>query len=172
MVYERVAALSTVYSGWIRLDANEAFSDPHEFLKVAESLRSFRIQFIEQPLPAEHADDYLMIKGRCPFPLFADESVTDKEVTSFYKERFHGVNIKLMKSGGVYKAMGQLKAARALGLKTMLGCMVETSLGISWALHLASLADFFDLDGHLLLATDPFNLIQEDEGKLIWPEYH
>ena len=68
MVYERVAALSTVYSGWIRLDANEAFSDPHEFLKVAESLRSFRIQFIEQPLPAEHADDYLMIKGRCPFP--------------------------------------------------------------------------------------------------------
>ncbi|HAZ12313.1 MAG: hypothetical protein A2X86_03660 [Bdellovibrionales bacterium GWA2_49_15] len=171
-VYERVAALAAVYSGWIRLDANEAFTDPHEFLRVAESLKPFRIQFIEQPLPADRGDDYLLIKGKSPFPLFADESVTDKEITSYHKERFHGVNIKLMKSGGIFKAMGQLKSARALGLKTMLGCMVETSLGISWAMQLACLADFFDLDGHLLLAADPFNLVQEDQGKLIWPEYH
>ncbi|MBI2518928.1 MAG: dipeptide epimerase [Bdellovibrio sp.] len=171
-VFERVAALSAVYNGWIRVDANEAFSDANEFLKVAESLKPFRIQFIEQPLPADHFEDYKRIKGKSPFPLFADESITDKEIISFHKDRFHGVNIKLMKSGGIFKAMGQLKAARSLGLKTMLGCMVETSLGISWAMHLASLADFYDLDGHLLLAADPFNLIQEDEGKLIWPEYH
>ncbi len=171
-VYERVNALASVYSGWIRVDANEAFSNAQDFLKVAESLKSLRIQFIEQPLPAKQSDDYLLIKEKSPFPIFADESVTHQEITSFYKDRFHGVNIKLMKSGGIFKAMGQLKAARALGLKTMLGCMVETSLGISWAMQLACLADYFDLDGHLLLAKDPFNLIQEEEGKLIWPEYH
>jgi glutamate racemase len=82
------------------------------------------------------------------------------------KNQFHGVNVKLMKSGSYQTGIQQLKEARRLGMQTMIGCMVETSLGISSALCLTSLTDFIDLDGHLIVSNEPFHLIDERGGML------
>ena len=83
---------------------------------------------------------------------------------------FDGVNIKIMKSGGLLCAVSQMQTARDLGLKVMLGCMVESSLGISYALALSSLGDYFDLDGFLFLKEDPFSLVEEKGGELFFPK--
>jgi len=156
------------YEGKIRLDANEGFKNPDEVLLFLEKFKKAPIEFVEQPLSAEAHNDYLYLKKMTPFPLIADESLTSNDVTSYYKERFHGVNIKLMKAGGYMKALRQIKQARELRLKTMLGCMIETSLGISCAMNVAHRVDYFDLDGHLLLEKDPFNQIEEENGKLFY----
>ena len=134
----------------LRIDANEAFqttSDVMNFISAFPDLN--RIEFLEQPLPASFHEEALELKKHSPVILIADESVTKEDIGTYYTERFHGVNIKLMKSGGYLKGLKQLRQAKILGLKTMLGCMVETSLGISSALQLAGGVDYFDLDGFL-----------------------
>ena len=98
--------------------------------------------------------------------IFADESVQDGRIIDDFQLGFHGINVKLSKAGGYYKAQRQLKEARELGLKTMLGCMVESSLGISCAMNIAHGVDYFDLDGFLLLKEDPMKLVYEEMGKL------
>jgi len=164
--------LIKVYNGPIRVDANEAFPRAKDFLEFEKALGNIPIQFFEQPLPGSEIDGYLELKAKCRTPIFADESVTKEEIPENFPSMFHGVNIKIMKSGGIYRALGQLRQARSMGLKTMLGCMVETSLGISWAMYLGQFADYFDLDGHLFLKHDPFKRIEEDQGHLIWGGLH
>lgn len=154
------------YSGPLRLDANEAYTDPSEFLKLCEELKSLPIQLIEQPFKASDFESYREVKPKSLFPIFADESLTNGDVYPEFKELFHGVNVKLMKAGGYMRAVKQLRTARELGMMTMLGCMVETSLGISSAMHLASNVDFCDLDGFLLLTDDPFKAVSEENGLL------
>jgi glutamate racemase len=79
---------------------------------------------------------------------------------------FHGINVKLMKTGSLSRAVEMLRLARAAGLKTMIGCMVETSVGISAAMELESLADYMDLDGFMLLQEEPFRLVEEKGGRV------
>lgn len=166
--YSNVEAVLKCYDGKIRLDANESFQNPDEVLLFLEKFKKAPIELVEQPLPAEAHNEYLYLKKMTPFALFADESLTSNEVTSYYKERFHGVNIKLMKAGGYMRALRQIKQAREQRLKTMLGCMIETSLGISSAMNIGHRVDFFDLDGHLILEKDPYNQIEEENGRLFY----
>ncbi|NOT80087.1 MAG: hypothetical protein HOP07_13915 [Bacteriovoracaceae bacterium] len=153
----------------LRIDANESFMSARDTLNFLEKFKDInRIEFLEQPLSSSAHEESLELKQHSPVMLIADESVTNEEVNQYHVERFHGVNIKLMKSGGYLKALKQLRQAKRLGLKTMLGCMVETSLGISSALNIAAGVDYFDLDGCLLIKEDPYKLISEENGKIFY----
>jgi L-alanine-DL-glutamate epimerase-like enolase superfamily enzyme len=169
---EKDSALETVqeilksYNGLLRVDANESWTDVKGVLDFVQSVGAERLEFLEQPMPAHLVQESIELKKNCPCVLIADESITDGEINPSLVDSFDGVNVKLMKSGGYLKALKQLNKARSLGLKTMLGCMLETSLGISSALHIASEVDYLDLDGFLILKKDPFNLLREEAGIL------
>ncbi len=148
------------------VDANEAYSNPDILLGDLKKLASQNIEFIEQPFPATYFEEYKYLKNKSPFSVFADESITDEADFDYLAESFHGINVKLMKAGGYLNAIRLLKEARKRGLKTMIGCMVETGLGISSGLHLASLAHYLDLDSFLFLKKDPYPLVVEKDGLL------
>lgn len=152
----------------IRLDANEGWKTKEQALERLEWLALDRhIQFVEQPMPQTTApNDLVWLKERSPLPLFADESYHSANDLSHCAECFHGVNVKLVKTGGVSAGFEALKAARAAGLKTMIGCMIETSVLISAAAHLAELCDFLDLDGNLLTTNDPYAGVTAVSGML------
>jgi L-Ala-D/L-Glu epimerase len=142
----------------VRVDANEAWKTKEEALRNLEWLaRDPHIEFIEQPMPdGTPAADLAWLKSRSPLPLFADESYHHAGDAALCAECYHGVNVKLVKTGGVSGAYDALKAARKAGLKTMIGCMIETSVLISAAAHLAALTDHLDIDGNLLVSNDPY----------------
>ncbi|MBY0517389.1 MAG: dipeptide epimerase [Bacteriovoracaceae bacterium] len=148
----------------LRIDGNEGWSDLSEYLKFEEKLQGMNIEFIEQPFPAARKDMYLELHPKTPYIIMADESIEDTDNLDELKTMFRAVNIKLMKTGSLIKGRDFLIRARSLGLKTMVGCMVETGLGISYALHLAPWMDWADLDGFLLLKENPFPLVKEQEG--------
>jgi L-alanine-DL-glutamate epimerase-like enolase superfamily enzyme len=125
------------------------------------------LEFIEQPMPRDTSDaDLKWLKTRSPLPIFADESCHTVKDIPRCAECFHGVNVKLVKTGGVSMAYETLQAARKAGLKTMIGCMIETSVLISAAAHLAELADHLDIDGNLLITNDPYAGVTAKNGIL------
>ena len=154
------------FQGQIAIDGNEAWKDKEQALTFACSLPEDRILFLEQPMPASMRDEYQWLSLRAPMEIWGDESVLSNPDPDFWKSSFSGINVKLMKSGSFNNAIQMLKSAREAGLKTMVGCMVETSLGIYAAMQLESLADFMDLDGFLLLLNEPFGLLHEEGGKV------
>lgn len=168
---ESVSLLLKLHSGKVRIDGNECFKSAIEVLDFLSGLDHERIEFIEQPLDRSNFQEARKLRSQCPIMIMADESLQDGPVLDQFQEFFHGVNIKLQKSGGFIKAMNQLKQARMLGLKTMLGCMIESSLGISSAMAIGHGVDFFDLDGFLLLKKDPFDLVYEEKGNLYRRQY-
>lgn len=171
-LFDNVTALSRIYNGPIRIDANEDFKDPDSVLQVSKKLQGLNIQLLEQPMPAGFHDEYLYLKKHSPFELFADESLTNENITEYFTQRFHGINVKIMKCGGPLKALAHIRQAKRLGLKVMIGCMVESSVGISYGLHLSTLADYLDLDGHLFLQNDPSKVVSEDSGRLFLSDLH
>jgi L-alanine-DL-glutamate epimerase-like enolase superfamily enzyme len=148
----------------LRIDGNEAWSDLGAYLEFEKKLKGLPVEFIEQPFPAARKDMYSELHPLTPYIVMADESIEDTDNLDELKTMFRAVNIKLMKTGSLIKGRDFLIRARSLGLKTMVGCMVETGLGISYALHLAPWMDWADLDGFLLLKNDPFPLVKEEEG--------
>jgi len=165
---EKIKEIMRHFDGQIRLDANESFDNPDEVINFIQRIDEVdRVQFIEQPLPANLHDEALYLKDNLNLEIIADESITDQEITDYYKNRFDGINIKLMKSGGYLKAIKQIKDSKKLGLKVMVGCMIETSLSISAAMVIAKGADYIDLDGCLLIKEDPFSFLGEENGRLI-----
>ena len=152
----------------IRVDANEGWKTKEQALEMIEWLaKDGHIEFVEQPMPAATpAKDWVWLKQRSPLPIFADESYHSAKDVMQAAECFHGVNVKLVKTGGVSAGFEALSVARKTGLKTMLGCMIESSILISAAAHLAELADFLDLDGNLLVADDPFRGVTAERGVL------
>lgn len=152
----------------LRLDANEAWTTKEEALRNLEWLaEDGNVQFVEQPMPATaSAADEVWLKNRAPLPIMADESYVYAGDVSRCAEGFHAVNVKLVKCGGVTAGLQALRAARAAGLKTMLGCMIESSVLISAAAHLAELADYLDLDGSLLVTNDPFRGVTCHAGRV------
>lgn len=148
------------------IDANEAWPEPDALLQFMEQLRPYPISFIEQPLPADRVEEYEYLKPRSPYDLFADESVTNRADFYQLRKQFHGINMKLMKAGGYLNGLKILEETRRNGLKTMVGCMVETSLGIWSAMQLCQGVNQADLDGFLILRDEPFGIVQEQEGKL------
>lgn len=154
------------FGGKIRIDANEAFRNPDMVLLFLEQIHGVPVVFLEQPFPSEFKNEYIYLKKNSPIDLFADESVTHSSDLREIALQFHGINMKLMKAGGYIRGIEILHNAKRLGIKTMIGCMVETSLGIYSALNLTGLADFTDLDGAFILRKDPFTLIKEKTGAL------
>ena len=151
------------------VDGNETWPDADavlRFLHEATALPGLHLRLLEQPLPAALADDYRYLRPRSTVPLLADESVTDTADFGAIAQQFHGVNVKLMKAGGFRRGIELLRQTRAHGLLPMLGCMVETSVGIAAALQISSLADVHDLDGFLIIKDEPFALVREAEGLL------
>jgi L-Ala-D/L-Glu epimerase len=142
----------------VRVDANEAWKTRDEALKKIEWLaRDKHIEFIEQPMPASSKRaDMAWLRERSPLPIFGDESCHHVSDVEHCAECFHGVNVKLVKTGGISGAYDVLSAARKAGLKTMIGCMIESSVLITAAAHLAELADHLDTDGNLLISNDPY----------------
>ncbi len=121
-------------------------------------------------MPADQLEDMAWLRERVKAPLFADESVRTAADIPRLAQAFDGVNIKLMKAGGLQEALRMIAMARSLGLQVMLGCMVESSLAVSAAAALsplADLADLADLDGNLLIKDDPFTGVTVDQGRLV-----
>jgi L-alanine-DL-glutamate epimerase-like enolase superfamily enzyme len=161
----------------VRVDANEGWKTKEQALEMIEWLAADKhIQFVEQPMPASTAHkDWLWLKERSPLPIFADESYHTAKDIPHVAERFHGVNVKLVKTGGISAGFEALKAARKAGLKTMIGCMIETSILINAAAHLAELCDFMDVDGNILIKNDPYLGVTSENGILSFahaPEKH
>ena len=152
----------------VRVDANEGWKTKEHALEMIEWLAlDSHIEFVEQPLPASApVEDWAWLKKRSPLPIFADESFHTASDAERAAECFHGVNVKLVKTGGISGGFEALQAARRLGLKTMLGCMIETSILISAGAHLAELCDFLDLDGNILITNDPYLGATVDKGVL------
>jgi L-Ala-D/L-Glu epimerase len=148
---ERVRAVRGVADVPLQVDVNEGW-DEAEALESLPRLAALGVEYCEQPLPA---GDPAVIKGRSPIPVYLDEDCHTLADVAACAERADGINVKLAKSGGIREAVRMVHAARALGLQVMLGCMVESGLGISAAAQIASLCDHVDLDGNLLLAEDP-----------------
>ncbi|OGX89681.1 enolase C-terminal domain-like protein [Hymenobacter coccineus] len=152
------------------VDGNEAWADADGLLQFIEQSRAvpgLQMALLEQPLPAACAADYRYLRPRAGVPLLADESVTDTADFEEIARQFHGVNVKLMKAGGFRRGIELLRRTRAHGLRPMLGCMVETSLGIAAALQISALADVHDLDGILIIKDEPFGLAYEADGALM-----
>ena len=153
---------------WVRVDVNEGWKTKEMALEMMHWLAADgHVQFVEQPLPAAaNPKDLAWLKERSPLPIFGDESCLSAADVPLCAELYHGVCVKLVKTGGVSRGLETLRAARKAGLKTMIGCMIETSVLISAAAHLASLADHLDLDGNLLIANDPATGVSAEKGLL------
>ena len=164
---EIVAAVRSVSDKPLLVDANEGWREKHEALERIRWLEGQGIFAIEQPMPADLLDDMAWLRERVKVPLFADESVRTAADIPRLAQAFDGINIKLMKAGGLQEALRMIAMARALGLQVMLGCMVETSLAVSAAAALSPLADLADLDGNLLIKDDPFTGVTVDQGRLV-----
>lgn len=149
----------------LRVDANEGWRDREQAAREIEWLASQNVEFVEQPMPAAGEEDALWLKRRAALPLIADEACVRASDLPRLAELYHGVNIKLSKIGGILPAYDAIVTAKCLGLKTMLGCMISSSLSISAALQLAPLVDIADLDGASLLRHDPYEGVEWDHGK-------
>ena len=152
----------------IRVDANEGWKTKEQALEMIQWLATDKhIQYIEQPMPAGAAHkDWVWLKERSPLPIFGDESYHTAKDIEKAAECFHGVNVKLVKTAGISGGFEALKAARKAGLKTMIGCMIETSILINAAAHLAELCDYMDVDGNILITNDPYAGVTAENGLL------
>jgi L-alanine-DL-glutamate epimerase-like enolase superfamily enzyme len=165
-----IDAVRSVTKKTIRVDANEGWTSKEEAVRKINWLESQGVQLIEQPLPAHMIDETRWIRGRVHMPIFADEACHSAQDIPRLREAFDGIVIKLDKSGGILEAHRKITVAKALGMKTMLGCMVSSSCSITAAAHLSPLVDYADLDGNLLIANDPYLGVTVDKGKLILPD--
>ena len=150
----------------LRVDANEAWKTKEEALRQLEWLAlDPHIEFIEQPMPASTPwQDLIWLKNRSPLPMFGDESCQNARDVNNCAQCYDGVVVKLIKTGGITGAYETPQAARQAGLKTMIGCMIETSILITAGAHLAELTDHLDIDGNLLISDDPFAGATAEKG--------
>ncbi len=164
-----IKAIRDVSNATIRVDANAGWT-VKEALKLIEALQPYHIEFVEQPLPPADLDGLRLLREQSNIPIFADESCVTVEDIPRVAGCVDGINIKLMKCGGIRQALKMIHTARAHQLQIMLGCMIESSLAITAAAHLSPLVDYADLDGHLLIANDPYQGVRVEAGKLVLPD--
>ena len=154
----------------LAVDANQGWTDRFKALDMIYWLRDHGVKMVEQPLPVDRVDDQAWLNERSPLPLFADESIQRLADVPRMKGLFSGINIKLMKCTGMREAHRMVEVARALDMQVMLGCMTETSCGISAAAQLSPAVDFADLDGNLLISNDLFTGVTVEDGRLVLPD--
>jgi len=153
----------------IRVDANEAWS-PREAVRKIEAIAEYDVEFVEQPVPADDPEGLRFVHERSPLPIAADESCVTLADVPRIAGRVDVANLKLMKCGGLREAKRMIHAARAHGLEVMLGCMTESNASIAAACQLAPLLDYADLDGSLLLESDPFDGVPMPGGRIALDE--
>jgi L-Ala-D/L-Glu epimerase / N-acetyl-D-glutamate racemase len=164
---ERLEAVRAESDAALRVDANEGWTIESARELMPELIR-LGVEFVEQPFPARDLDSFLALRAVEPRPpVIVDEGCHDLRDVAPAAAYADGINVKLAKSGGVREAVRMIHAARALGLRVMLGCMVESQLGVAPAAAIASLADWVDLDGHLLLADEPFTGLRLEDGRVL-----
>jgi L-alanine-DL-glutamate epimerase-like enolase superfamily enzyme len=150
----------------LRIDANEGWKDLDSFLKFQEGLNGMNVELIEQPFPSSMSDAYRELKRVTPHKLLADESIENVANFQELSQQFHAVNIKLMKTGSLLKARDLILEAKKHQMTAMIGCMIETSIGISYGMLFGGMVEYVDLDGFLLIKDEPFRLVTEAEGIL------
>jgi len=152
----------------IRVDANAGWTRD-QAMRLLPALADLGVEFVEQPLVPADREGLRWLARRSPLPLWVDESCHVASDVAGLFDRVSGVVVKLVKTGGPSEAFRLIHAARAHGLGLMLGCMIESSLGITAAAHLGPLFDTLDLDGHWLLAQDPYEGVGGADGRLVLP---
>lgn len=169
---EQIATMASIrerYTGTIRIDANEGW-DAETAVQILRELERFEIEFCEQPIPAGHPEQLRAIRERVRIPIVTDEdSLVAADLPKLYG-CVDGINVKLSKTGGIRGALAMIHTARAMGMKIMLGCMVESAIAATAAAHLSPLVDWADIDGPFLTANDPFGGVRYDRGKLVLPD--
>ena len=165
---EVLAAIRARYTGTLRVDANEGWT-PEEAVAKLQALSKLDIEFCEQPIAAGTPERLRWIRERSHVAIVTDEDSKDAGDLLALAGCVDGVNVKLVKCGGIRGALAMIATARALGLKIMLGCMVESAILTTAAAHLSPLVDWADLDGPFLVASDPFAGVTYARGKLVLP---
>jgi L-alanine-DL-glutamate epimerase-like enolase superfamily enzyme len=150
----------------ICVDVNQGWKDRNYAMDMANWLKDKNVLFIEQPMPKTQADDIAWLTRNSPLPVIADEAVQTVNDLLSVKGIYSGVNIKLMKCGGMDAAFKMAQVAKLMGMKVMIGCMTETSCAVSAAAQLSPLADWADLDGNLLISNDCYDGMKIIGGKV------
>ena len=164
-----IEAVRSVTKKPLRVDANEGWKDKEEAVRKINWLETQGVEFIEQPMPAEMIEETRWVRSRVHIPVIADEACQHASDIPKLREAYDGVNVKLDKSGGMLEAYRMIQIAKAMGMKTMLGCMISSSVSVTAAAHLSPLVDYADLDGNLLIANDPFRGVRVEKGRLVLP---
>ena len=167
---EMIQTIRSVTDVPLAVDANQGWKDRSKALEEIFWLKEQGVVLVEQPLPVGALDDTAWLTERSPLPIIADESVQRLADIRGLAGAFSGINIKLMKCGGMREARDMVSTARALGMKVMIGCMTETSCAVSAAAQLSPAVDFADLDGNLLISNDRFDGVKVVDGKLSLPK--
>jgi len=171
---ERVKAIRQATSAKLRVDANAGWSR-EQALQIIPRLAEYDLEFIEQPLAVDDVDGYFWLKDqlrmqRINIPIFADETVKNSHDVAKLAGAIDGVVVKTMKSEGIREALRMIHTARAHSMQIMLSCMVESSVGVTAAAHLAPLCDYADLDGPLLIKNDPYRGLKYKGAKMTLPD--
>lgn len=167
---EIIRAVRSVTDKVLRVDANEAWTLREVALEKILWLQREGVEFVEQPMPVGQLLDTAWIRERASVPVIADENVVTLYDVPRIRGAYDGINIKLMKCGGLNNALKMIYAAKSMRLKIMIGCMVESSVAISAASQLSPLIDYADLDGNLLITNDPFEGVTVKNGRLQLPD--
>jgi len=164
-----IEAIRSQYTGTIRIDANEGWN-VDTAVEILREIARFDIEFCEQPIPAGHPEQLRHIRESVKIPIVTDEdSLVAEDLPKLYG-CVDGINVKLVKCGGIRAALKMIHTARALGLKIMLGSMVESAISATAAAQISPLVDWADIDGPFLTARDPFEGVTYAGGKLVLPE--
>lgn len=166
---EMVAALRKETDALLRVDANAGWTLEQALHKIPQ-LKALGVEFIEQPLAKDNWDEMKILYEKSPLPLIADESCVKEEDVLKCEGCFHGINIKLTKCSGITPARRMITKVREIGLKVMVGCMNENSVGTAAIAQLAPMLDYVDMDGPLLLAEDIAEGVTFDFGRIIYTD--
>lgn len=167
---EMIEVIRSVTDKPLCVDVNEGWTDKNQALEMAHWLKDQGVIFLEQPMPGEKKDELAWLTQNSPLPVVGDEAIQNADDLLNSKDVYSGVNIKLMKCGGLNSAVKMIHIARALNMKVMIGCMTETSCAVTAAAQLSPLVDWCDLDGNLLISNDPFDGLKIIDGKVTLPE--
>lgn len=163
---EMIKTIRSVTNKPICVDVNQGWKDKQMALEMIQWLATQGVVFVEQPMSKLAVDDIAWLTQNSPLPIIADEAVQTAEDVIAANKVYSGINIKLMKCGGMRNAWKMANMAKVLGMKVMIGCMTETSCAISAASQLSPLADWADLDGNLLISNDVYDGVHVVDGKI------
>ncbi len=163
---EMIETVRSVTDTLICVDVNQGWTDRKMALEMTHWLKEQGVVFVEQPMPKANLDDIAWLTQNSPLPIIADEAIQNIADFKSVQGAYSGINIKLMKCGGMRAAYTMIGMARALGMKVMVGCMTETSCAVSAAAQLSPMVDWADLDGNLLISNDIFDGVTVVNGKI------